>query len=155
MAITALQAFKRFGFERRGSEPVPDDINRWLTSQLTGPDPLLAQSGPSTKNFAMVMRRDDEAAKSHLPLPVGFADLFQQDVTDALYHAASTDLPFRERLVWFWTNHFTVSGRAGGWIFGLAGAVHARSDPAERDRAFSGLLKAVMRHPAMLWYLDN
>jgi uncharacterized protein (DUF1800 family) len=155
MTIDPAQAVRRFGFGGRGSEPLPNDVSGWLRSQLDAPDPLLSQPGPSIANAALVLRQYEDARKSGAPLPPGFADLYANDVTAALQHAVSTDLPFRERLVWFWNNHFTVSARAGGWIFALAGPyLHDAIRPHVTGR-FADLLKAVMRHPGMLTYLDN
>jgi uncharacterized protein (DUF1800 family) len=81
--------------------------------------------------------------------------LFVDDMEAALRHAVVTDLPVRERLVWFWANHFTASARAGGYVFGLNGAYIAEAIRPHVTGRFADLLKAVMRHPAMLYYLDN
>jgi uncharacterized protein (DUF1800 family) len=76
-------------------------------------------------------------------------------MTALLQNAVMTDLPVRERLVWFWGNHFTVSGRAGTWALGLLGCyLHDAIRPHVTGR-FADMLKAVMVHPAMLAYLDN
>jgi len=40
--------------------------------------------------------------------------VFEADARAELNNALITPAPFRERLVWFWTNHFTVSIRQGG-----------------------------------------
>src|ERR1700728_4430987 len=40
--------------------------------------------------------------------------VFEADARAELDNALITPTPFRERLVWFWTNHFTVSIRQGG-----------------------------------------
>jgi uncharacterized protein (DUF1800 family) len=76
-------------------------------------------------------------------------------MTAALQYAAITDLPLRERLVWFWTNHFTVSARGGPWPFGANGAYVQEAIRPNVTGRFADLLKAVMRHPAMLDYLNN
>jgi uncharacterized protein (DUF1800 family) len=126
-----------------------------LRSQLDAADPVLSQPGPSIANAALVLRQYESARRSGAPLPPGFADLFANDMTSALRYAVSTNLPFRERLVWFWSNHFTVSARAGNWVFALAGPyLHDAIRPHVTGR-FADLLKAVMRHPGMLTYLDN
>ena len=39
--------------------------------------------------------------------------LYRAEAAAALENALTTPAPFRERLVWFWTNHFTVSIRGG------------------------------------------
>ena len=155
MSTTALQAFTRFGFGRRGAEPIPGDVRGWLRSQLDAPDPILARPGPSMLNTALVDRKYLSAMKAGETLPIGFADLFAQEMTDSLQAAVCTDLPLRERLVWFWSDHFTVSARGGPWPFGLNGTYVQEAIRPNVTRRFADLLKAVMRHPAMLDYLDN
>jgi uncharacterized protein (DUF1800 family) len=155
MTDMALHAVRRFGFGRRGSEALPDDVHGWLRSQLDAPDPLLGRPGPTMLNTALVARRFAEAQKAKEPLPGGFSGLFTEEMTASLKYAVSTDLPLRERLVWFWANHFTVSARGGPWSFGLNGTyVHEAIRPHVTGR-FADMVKAVMRHPAMLDYLDN
>ena len=153
--MSSDQALRRVGLGRRGSEPGPNDVRAWLEAQLDAPDPMIPHELPSTENAAFVMRRYQEAKQAGAPLPMGFADLFGQDMSEALKHATVTDLPFRERLVWFWSNHFTVSGRAGNWVFGLAGPYIREAIRPHVTGRFVDMVKAVMRHPAMLYYLDN
>ena len=83
------------------------------------------------------------------------SNLFDDEMTALLMHAATTNLPVRERLVWFWSNHFTVSGRAGNWVFGFAGPYIRDAIRPHVTGRFADMLKAVMQHPAMLTYLDN
>ncbi len=72
------------------------------------------------------------------PHPV--RDLYRADAADLMDRALATDRPFRERLVWFWANHFTVSLRQGQVRRPRRG-LRARGDPPARDRA-------VRRHAA-------
>jgi uncharacterized protein (DUF1800 family) len=184
MVDRSLHASRRFGFGRRGSEPLPTDPKTWLLAQLSAPDLLLSTPGPTTLNAAMVDRRWQASLRAErgaaggmmsggamagdsMParaivgglLPDGstargFGDLFPAEMTVQLQHAVSTDRPFRERLVWFWANHFTVAARGGPWPFGLNGAyVHEAIRPHVTGR-FAELALAVMHHPAMLDYLN-
>jgi uncharacterized protein (DUF1800 family) len=155
MVDMALHAFRRFGFGRRGAEPLPADVPAWLKRQLDAPDPMLAQPGPSMLNATLVSRRYEDAKMAGAPLPGGFAGLFADEMTASLQHAITTDLPLRERLVWFWANHFTVSSRGGPWPFGLNGAYVQEAIRPHVTGRFADMVKAVMRHPAMLDYLDN
>lgn len=61
---------------------------------------------------------------------------------------------FRERLVQFWADHFTVRSKARTHI----GIAMAMMDDAIRPNVsgrFADLLKAATLHPAMLFYLDQ
>jgi len=54
----------------------------------------------------------------------------------------------------FWSNHFTVSTRRP-LIYGLAGAFEREAIRPHVNGRFADMLLAVVRHPAMLVYLDN
>ena len=66
----------------------------------------------------------------------------------------SRQAPFRERLVWFWTNHFTDLA-APRRVRGAGGAFVEEAIRPHVTGRFADMLLAVMRHPAMLLYLDN
>ena len=66
----------------------------------------------------------------------------------------NADAPLRERLTWFWADHFTVVGRNEAQRAGTAGYVDEAIRPHIGGR-FANMLKAVCRHPAMLAYLDQ
>ena len=68
--------------------------------------------------------------------------------------ALVTPAPFRERLGWFWANHFTVSIRGGG-VAATAGAYLREAIRPHVTGKFADMLSAVMHHPTMLVYLDN
>ncbi len=69
-------------------------------------------------------------------------------------HMVETDKPFVERMVMFWSNHFTVS--TDKRIVGPITPAYERE--AIRPHIFGkfeDMLIAATRHPAMLTYLDN
>ena len=68
--------------------------------------------------------------------------------------AATTDQPFRERLVHFWNNHFAVSADKPP-VLGLAGAFENEAIRPHVDGYFIDMLMTVEKHPAMILYLDN
>jgi uncharacterized protein (DUF1800 family) len=63
--------------------------------------------------------------------------------------AVKTDIGFVERLVWFWSNHFCVSGSY------MAGAYEREAIRPHVLGRFADMLQAAEGHPAMLDYLDN
>jgi uncharacterized protein (DUF1800 family) len=79
--------------------------------------------------------------------------LYRAQAAAALENALGTPAPFRERLVWFWANHFTVSIRGG--VAAVAGAFVEEAIRPHVTGRFDDMLFAVMRHPAMLMYLNN
>jgi uncharacterized protein (DUF1800 family) len=66
--------------------------------------------------------------------------------------AATSDIGFVERLVWFWSNHFCISADK---IVGMAGPYEREAIRPHVLGRFADLLSAVESHPAMLFYLDN
>lgn len=68
--------------------------------------------------------------------------------------AATTETPFVERLVAFWSNHFAISIDKAQ-IIGLAGTFENEAIRPHVMGRFADMLGAVERHPAMLLFLDQ
>ena len=154
MDTHAAQALIRFGLGRRGAEEVPADPPAWLAHQLEGPDPGLSAPGHSTAQGLEALRefRKNKPAGERSDNPV--RDLFRADTKVVVDTLLTTSSPFRERLVWFWANHFTVSNRRGECTATLHAFVREAIRPHVTGR-FEDMLVAVMHHPCMLMYLDN
>jgi uncharacterized protein (DUF1800 family) len=152
MELPVAHALVRFGLGRRGNEPLPADPGAWLRAQLHGPDPARMAIPPTTA-AGLAALRDDRRNKPEPGQSRGRA-LFRQDAAAQLGNALTTLAPFRERLVWFWTNHFTISLRRRQCAC-VAGAFIEEAIRPHVTGRFADMLLAVMRHPAMLLYLDN
>lgn len=63
-------------------------------------------------------------------------------------------VPFRERLMWFWADHFTAVPR-GLHAMPLVGPYLDEAIRTNVAGSFADMLKAVVRHPLMLIYLDQ
>ena len=147
----AAQALIRFGLGRRGAEAFPSDPAGWLRGQLTAPDP--GPPGASVADgFAAVIADREDKAPPGTPRRVG--TLFKAEIDALVSYALASPTPFRERLVWFWANHFTISLR-GGRTAALGGDYIRTAIRPHVTGRFTDMLAAVMRHPAMLTYLDN
>ncbi|HEY6431181.1 MAG TPA: DUF1800 domain-containing protein [Acetobacteraceae bacterium] len=152
MDITTAQALVRFGLGRRGSEPVPTDPHAWLRAQIRQPDPAADQPVPDL-GAAMQGLRADRQNRMFGAESAGHGN-FRRDALAMLSWSLVTPAPFRERLVWFWSNHFTVSSRRPQ-CEGLIGPFVANAIRPHVTGRFEDMLLAVIRHPAMLIYLDN
>ena len=151
MDLRTAQALIRFGLGRRGDEKLPADPASWLRDQLRQPDPSRIDPRPSTATAVTAFLAD--RANRPKPEDSQVRALFRAEAKAELDNALTSPAPFRERLVWFWTNHFTVSIRGG-----IAAAACAFVEEAIRPHVtghFEDMLVAVMRHPAMLRYLNN
>ena len=70
-------------------------------------------------------------------------------------HGVGTDDPFIERLVLFWSDHFTVEADSSPVVRVLAGNFEREAIRPHVLGYFSDMLAAATTHPAMLVYLDN
>lgn len=70
-------------------------------------------------------------------------------------HAVATPTPYRERLVRFWSNHFTVSVQGRPQLVGACLPFENEAIRAGLNGRFADLLLGVVSHPVMLTYLDN
>jgi uncharacterized protein (DUF1800 family) len=153
MQIDASQAIIRFGLGQRGAQPAPADPASWLAGQLTGPDSAAFPPDLPTVADGLIVLREQN--KFDLPPNESLVrPLFQLDVRAQTAQLLTTDAPFRERLVLFWANHFTVSIRQGGTAATVGPYVREAIRPNVTNPFFAMLL-SVMRHPAMLMYLEN
>jgi uncharacterized protein (DUF1800 family) len=152
MDTRTAQALVRFGLGRRGTESLPTDPTAWLLDQLRQPDPT-HWDDPPTAVAGLTALREDRATKPP-PGESRARALLRAQVATQLANAVTTPAPFRERMLWFWTNHFTIS-ITHGQCFAVAAAFVEEAIRPNVTGRFSDMVLAVMRHPAMLIYLDN
>ena len=170
MSLEGAIAVHRFGLGAR-----PGEINRasrnpkaWLLSQLNiaadQPEPLDGGSFKSGGDLVVEMlqyQRERAMEKRMGTQSDPVKDFFKTRVkffTDELaarYQLGfTTDRPFAERFVWFWSNHFVVSAQNPRAIT-LVGAFEREAIRPHIAGTFEDMALAAMSHPAMLLYLDN
>jgi len=152
-------ALIRFGLGRRGDEDVPADPGAWLQAQLDGPGTPAYPDGLSSVADALnalhqlgELRKISKTKIDPKDDPV--VPLMKADAAAECGQWLSAEDSFRERLVLFWTNHFTVSRRTGA-CGPLIGPFIREAIRPNVNGDFGTMLLAVMRHPAMLVYLNN
>ena len=106
-----------------------------------------AQPNPSSP-------QKQDAPPANPPAPRVPQQLYVREAEARIHAAASAEIGFVERLVWFWSNHFCVSADKGG-VRPICGAYEREAIRAHVLGRFSDMLMAVEAHPAMLLYLDN
>ncbi len=169
MKIDAVIAANRFGLGARPGELAAIDPNprRWLLDQLQGPSRLPAAFGDLPQSQHVIdalgdLRRERKAERQKEAPSRDIVRRYAQTVkrhfseqVDARYRlATTTDAPFHERLVQFWTNHFAISADKQP-IPAVAGLFEVEVIRPNITGRFADLLLAVEKHPAMLLYLDN
>ncbi|MFQ5437296.1 MAG: DUF1800 family protein [Paracoccaceae bacterium] len=159
------QAEIRFGYGRSGSVRAPGDVGDMLTG-VSGPDEIAARFPvPSFARSVEVARNHRRLRRARKKKEPGAAQAFKLANVDALRGAAGelraslirplvSPNGFRERLVRFWADHFTVSARKPGLRF-VANAFVEDAIRPHIGGSFQALLRKVETHPAMLVYLDQ
>ncbi|MEJ0046198.1 MAG: DUF1800 domain-containing protein [Rhodospirillales bacterium] len=167
MNSNAAVAFSRFGLGRRRDEKVPADPRAWLLAQLEGPDPARFPDLPGTPEALAMVDAEQRSAKEAVAAAQQFGtkrqptmeqqalgQLHQRERAALLANSLTTEAGFRERLVLFWFNHFTVAARPRPAMACVGAYIREAIRPNVTGR-FRDMLLAVMRHPAMLAYLDQ
>jgi len=123
----ALRALNRFGLgARRGERQRISDPRDWLKAQLDGGAPSLHSSdipppgaiGDAVRDLRLPGPKDEQErreARRHL------VELAAGEARTALEARISSDRPFVERLVAFWSNHLCVSAGSKILVAPLAG----------------------------------
>jgi uncharacterized protein (DUF1800 family) len=181
-ARDAVTALRRFGLGARPGEPsrIVSDPRGFVMSQLDagraseiGNLPTSAQLWREVDRFLRARRRNrkknadqDEFAQDgamgvemgdamgEAPEPMRPGSMSRAEMAARFDHAVTADSPLLERLVGFWSNHFTIAIQ-GAVLRGLAGSYEREAIRPHVLGSFRDMLHAVVRHPAMLVYLDN
>jgi uncharacterized protein (DUF1800 family) len=154
----AFIAVNRFGLGARSGElaAASSDPRGWLERQLGSvPDPRIADEtgGQRLVQLLETRRRGGDAAVLQ-ELRQGIRQHYIDDMGRRARAQIDSDAPLHERLVAFWSNHFTVSVQRPICL-GLVGPFEQEAIRPYVTGRFGDMLLAVARHPAMLSYLDN
>jgi uncharacterized protein (DUF1800 family) len=156
-----LRALNRFGLgARRGERRKIGDARQWLRAQLDGGAPSLAAPNgitPATIGEALRAVRmagpADEPDRRQARRRV--VEMATDDVHAALTARVTSERPFVERLVAFWSNHLCVSTGSKIIVAPLAGSYERDVIRPHVLGRFEDMVLASAKHPAMLVYLDN
>lgn len=153
-------AAHRFGMGARPGEldAIAGDPRGWLLSQLAGGPPPSPERDALPGHMAiqrelMKLRAEDAGEKRKAGRRHQRATL-RAEARARLIDAATTDAPFHERLVRFWSDHVTTSANQRRAKH-LVGAHEREAVRPHVTGRFADLLLASTQHPAMLLYLDN
>lgn len=165
LAVTETEiAQVRFGYGF-GPQVVPA-TRAELLDQLYAPEDSVARyPGLSLAEALTVGRRFRDARQATRRKEIGSEERYRkagqalrqasnEGVATSFARVVHSRAPFRERLTWFWTDHFTVAPRNPA---ARAMALNFVDDAIRPhvSGTFAQMLKAVIRHPAMLFYLDQ
>ena len=136
------------------------DPRGWLRAQLDGGAPSLHPSGvpppgaigDALRGLRMPGQGDEQErreARRHL------VEIAAGGSARALTARITSDRPFVERLVAFWSNHLCVSTGSKILVAPLAGSYERDVIRPHVLGRFEDMVLASAKHPAMLVYLDN
>lgn len=158
---TTLRALNRFGLGARlGERRRITDPKAWLRAQLDGDAPAIAAPpagspaglGDAIRAFRGPARRTPEQRQQ---LRRALVNIGSQESVAALTTRVTTERPFVERLVAFWSNHLCISTAAKVLVVPLAGSYEREAIRPHVFGRFEDMVLASAKHPAMLVYLDN
>ncbi|HCN31149.1 MAG TPA: DUF1800 domain-containing protein, partial [Verrucomicrobiales bacterium] len=158
----AAVALSRFGLGRLAGEPLPGNPRNWLLDQFeryAAQSQAWAAEPPSEvllkyySDYQRDVRGQDELAARQRLAKLS-QERYRASVNARAASALTTQAPFAERLVHFWSNHFAVSVDKSPLAL-LAGSFEAEAIRPHVFGRFEDLLLAAERHPAMLLYLDQ
>lgn len=155
----AAHALSRFGFGARPGDlaRIGADARGWVLGQLDGPvalpAPLANHPGSKPRVLALLEARRAGGEEGQEMRRV-LREAYRDDAAQRTRAAAESDRPLVERLVQFWSNHFTVSTQRGD-VAPLAIAFENEAIRPHVLGRFADMARAAILHPAMLVYLDN
>jgi uncharacterized protein (DUF1800 family) len=154
----------RFGYGLRLGEDAPADPEAWLERQIASKaTPPEGASVADALQARITQQRDARERSNRPPAADGMQAppvrgplqeiMFTETRAWATWRVGGQD-GFRDRLVDFWANHFTISRRSV-FVGGLNGPLEREAIRPHLTGRFADMLVAVTRHPGMLLYLDN
>ena len=143
--LLTAAASSRAAFEARSARQAQKIVEERAKKQAEQAQAQTMAMGEDTK---------PEAAKpaSATPGPTIERQNFLKEVRARLDAALLPEIGFPERLVWFWSNHFCVSGFV---VPNLAGGYEREAIRPYILGRFVDMVLAAEGHPAMLAYLNN
>jgi len=168
MSLQPAIAVNRFGLGAMPGEIATANGNpkEWLISQIGPADQPAPLAGEPFKNGSALVKdlqtfRQERRELKEDGRPADLRAFLKQQRQVLINEMASrfrqgftSRRPFAERLVWFWSNHFTISVQNPA-VASLAGAYEREAIRPHIAGKFEDMLLAVATHPAMLIYLNN
>ncbi len=129
----------------------------WLTDQLNVKDAaILPGKFRTSHDLAKEIAGIKKSSKTKRnAIKKSMKKTYFNEMEERFTHALTTETPYVERLVHFWSNHFTVSFKGKPYLAGIVGCFEREAIRPHVLGKFSDMARAVYEHPAMLVYLDN
>jgi uncharacterized protein (DUF1800 family) len=129
-----------------------DQINALVVARRPALD--LAADFDAAARVANEIADADQRAAAQKSFQEALSDMARQAAAASILRALYSPDQLRERMTWFWFNHFNVHQFKAN-LRVLVGDYERNAIRRHALGRFSDLLMATLRHPAMLRYLDN
>jgi uncharacterized protein (DUF1800 family) len=148
-AQKALVAFNRFGLGAKPGGPgrIGADPLAALVAEVNTPD--IAKIGDATLPTYGIAAREAESGFERAEA------VRAREIGARVDKHMAVEIGFVERLVIFWANHFSMSVNKSDSVRGTMGQLERDVIRKNVLGKFSDMLLGVMRHPAMISFLDN
>lgn len=160
MSLNAAIAANRFGLGARPGEIslAAKDPRQWLKQQLLTPqfDPTLPSSSQLIRQLADYKKARKKAKQdptTNKPQPF-FRQQLVTFAADGINRAIESPHSLSWRLLDFFSNHYSVTAK-GSKMATLAPTLEREAIAPHLMGQFEDMLMAVVKHPAMLIYLNN
>ena len=160
-----LRALNGFGLGARiGERQRLRDPRGWLRAQVQEGNPVIgapAEASPkaisdAVRAFRMIgQTNEQQRQQTRRELRRRLVEIAAAESRTALTTRATSERPFVERLVAFWSNHLCVSIGAKVLVAPFAGSYEREAIRPHVLGRFEDMVLASAKHPAMLIYLDN
>jgi uncharacterized protein (DUF1800 family) len=162
-------AAMRFGYGFRPGEAVASDKQALLEQIRTGSAAtpmfpiggiderrrLIGETADRLGDIRTATVADDAKREQQSAVFKEMDQRYQRDIDARIAQAVFSPCGFHERLAGFWTNHFSVSAQKSQPMRQIVPLFEAEAIRPNIGVKFPLLLRVVMRHPAMLIYLDQ
>ena len=138
--------------EDRLPKAAQQQIDTLIVSKRSAID--LAADFDAVARVANEMTDPDQRAAAQKTVQDGMSDIARQAATASILRALYSPDQLRERMTWFWFNHFSVHQYKANLRL-LVGDYERNAIRKHALGHFRDLLMATLRHPAMLRFLDN
>jgi uncharacterized protein (DUF1800 family) len=161
---SSMAAFQAIGWEKwLQSQLHPPAVTRLPEAAQSQIDALpivhesafnLATDFDAQARKANQMADGDQKVTARQAFQQAMTEVTKQGATRSILRALYSPDQLRERMTWFWFNHFNVHQYKAN-LRVLVGDYEDKAIRAHALGHFRDLLEATLRHPAMLRYLDN
>ena len=155
----AVHAASRFGLglSRDEGRQIGNDPKSWLMAQLRQPvippEVKVRKAGAELTLRALKDARKNKTSDAEQAI-MSMRDIYIEETGARFLAQLRSTQPFVERLVLFWSNHFTVSVQKP-IVAALVNVYEVEAIRPHVSGYFKDMLIAAVQHPAMSLYLDN